>query len=149
MQLLALLLADTEKVEVRENALSCLAAVTLAYSSVVPLDQVWPVFVKNLPLENDHECGGVIYELFRALVTANIPGFESNYPAIVSIVLREVANGKLHESHHVHEKIVAVLQHLLQHSNYAQHIRDIAGSLTLNEEQHARVAGLLLQLGMA
>jgi hypothetical protein len=87
-----------------------------------------------------------VYRLFQALVQANIPGFEANYPGIISIVLQEVANGKLHESHQVHDKILAILSHLKQ-SNFGEQIQQIAQALTYEtEEQQQRVQGILLRL---
>ncbi|XP_071729841.1 probable importin subunit beta-4 [Rutidosis leptorrhynchoides] len=111
---------------VRDNAAGAVARMIMAHQESVPLNQVLPVFVKVLPLKEDHEESMPVYSCICSLVLSSNPQIAPLVPDLVN-VFAQVALSPL-ETPEVKVQIGRAFAHLL--SIYGQQMQPLLGSLS-------------------
>lgn len=67
-----------------DNICGALARLIMTNYSLIPLDQVLPVFVQHLPLREDHEENGAVFKCFQILFTQ---GSEALVPVLDRVIM--------------------------------------------------------------
>ncbi|XP_076920880.1 uncharacterized protein LOC143582105 [Bidens hawaiensis] len=111
---------------VKDNAAGAVARMIMAHPESVPLNQVLPVFVKGLPLKEDHEESMPVYSCVCNLVLSSNPQIAPLVPDLVN-VFAQVAASPL-ETHEVKVHIGRAFAHLL--SVYGQQMQPLLGGLS-------------------
>ncbi|KAF5813829.1 putative importin-beta domain, importin beta family [Helianthus annuus] len=111
---------------VKDNAAGAVARMIMAHQDSVPLNQVLPVFVKGLPLKEDHEESMPVYSCICNLVLSSNQQIAPLVPDLVN-VFAQVAASPL-ETPEVKVQIGRAFAHLL--SIYGQQMQPLLGSLS-------------------
>ncbi|KAD4179444.1 hypothetical protein E3N88_28035 [Mikania micrantha] len=111
---------------VKDNAAGAVARMIMAHQESIPLNQVLPVFVKGLPLKEDHEESLPVYSCICHLVLSSSPHIAPLVPDLVN-VFAQVAASPL-ETPEVKMQIGRAFAHLL--SIYGQQMQPLLGSLS-------------------
>ncbi|KAI3702096.1 hypothetical protein L6452_27769 [Arctium lappa] len=111
---------------VRDNAAGAVARMIMAHQESVPLNQVLPVFVKVLPLKEDHEESMPVYSCICSLVLSSNPQIVPLVPDLVN-VFAQVALSPI-ETPEVKVQIGRAFAHLL--SLYGQQMQPLLGNLS-------------------
>ncbi|KAI3707851.1 hypothetical protein L2E82_36724 [Cichorium intybus] len=111
---------------VRDNAAGAVARLIMAHQDSIPLNQVLPVFVKVLPLKEDHEESMPVYSCICSLVLSSNPQIAPLVPDLVN-VFAQVALSEV-ETPEVKAQIGRAFAHLL--SIYGQQMQPLLGSLS-------------------
>ncbi|KAM7270140.1 hypothetical protein ACFE04_029354 [Oxalis oulophora] len=77
---------------VRDNAAGAVARMIMAHPQSIPLNQVLPVFLKVLPLKEDHEESIAVYSCVSTLVLSSNPQILSLVPELVNIFAQVAAS---------------------------------------------------------
>ncbi|XP_042486992.1 importin-4-like [Macadamia integrifolia] len=77
---------------VRDNAAGAVARMIMVHPEAIPLNQVLPVFLKVLPLKEDHEESLAVYTCVCNLVLASNPQILSLAPDLVNICAQVVVS---------------------------------------------------------
>ncbi|CAH9082136.1 unnamed protein product [Cuscuta europaea] len=70
---------------VRDNAAGAVARMIMVHPESIPLDQVLPVFLKVLPLKEDHEESAVVYSCICSLVLSSNSHILALVPQLVNL----------------------------------------------------------------
>ncbi|XP_048317794.2 uncharacterized protein LOC107427857 [Ziziphus jujuba] len=77
---------------VRDNAAGAVARMIMVHPESVPLNQVLPVFLKVLPLKEDHEESMAVYTCVSTLVLSSNPQILSLVPELVNVFAQVVSS---------------------------------------------------------
>lgn len=111
---------------VRDNAAGAVARMIMAHQDSIPLNQVLPVFVKVLPLKEDHEESMPVYNCICSLVLTSNPQIAPLVPDLVN-VFAQVALSPV-ETPEVKAQIGRAFAHLL--SIYGQQMQPLLSNLS-------------------
>jgi hypothetical protein len=73
MSLLQPLFSKTSETNIRDNCCGCISRMILKSKDRVPLDQVLPILLNNLPLTQDYEENEPIFKCIISLLQQNEP----------------------------------------------------------------------------
>ncbi|TYJ99765.1 importin-4 isoform X1 [Cucumis melo var. makuwa] len=110
---------------VRDNAAGAVARMIMVHPEAVPLNQVLQVFLKALPLKEDHEESMSVYGCVSTLVLSSNPQILSLVPELVNIFAHVVASPI--ETSEVKAQVGRAFSHLL--SLYGQQMQPLLSSL--------------------
>ncbi|KAG0485277.1 hypothetical protein HPP92_009356 [Vanilla planifolia] len=96
---------------VRDNAAGAVARMIMAHPQSVPLDQVLPVFLKALPLREDHEESMVVYSCICNLILSSNPQVLTLVPEVINVFAQVALSPD--ESDDVKYQIGIALSHLI------------------------------------
>ncbi|GFY89349.1 ARM repeat superfamily protein [Actinidia rufa] len=110
---------------VRDNAAGAVARMILVHPQSVPLNQVLPVFLKVLPLKEDHEESMAVYSCVCNLVLSSNPQIMSLVPELVNLFAQVAASPV--ETSEVKAYIGRAFSHLI--SIYGNQMQPILSNL--------------------
>lgn len=110
---------------VRDNAAGAVARMIMVHPESIPLNQVLPVFLKVLPLKEDHEESRAVYSCVCNLVISSNPQILPLVPELVNL-FAQVAVSPV-ETSEVKAIVGATFSHLL--SLYGQQMQPILSNL--------------------
>lgn len=111
---------------VRDNAAGAVARMIMVHPESIPLNQVIPVFLKVLPLKEDHEESEVVYSCVCNLVLSANPQILSLVPALVNVFAQVAVSPD--ETSEVKSNIGRAFSHLI--SLYGHQMEPILSSLS-------------------
>ncbi|KAF5747486.1 importin-4 [Tripterygium wilfordii] len=111
---------------VRDNAAGAVARMIMVYPQSIPLNQVLPVFLKVLPLKEDHEESMAVYSCVSALVLSSNPQILSLVPELVNLFAQVVVSPI--ETSEVKSQIGKAFSHLM--SLYGHQMQPLLSSLS-------------------
>lgn len=111
---------------VRDNAAGAVARMIMVHPESIPLNQVLPVFLKVLPLKEDHEESMAVYSCVCNLVLSSNPQILSLVPDLVNL-FAQVAVSPI-ETSEVKAHIGRAFSHLI--SIYGHQMQPILSSLS-------------------
>lgn len=107
---------------VRDNAAGAVARMIMVHPEAIPLNQVLPVFLKALPIKEDHEESSAVYSCVCNLVLSSHPQTLSLVPDLVNL-FAQVASSQL-ETSEVKALIGRAFSHLI--SMYGNQMQPLA-----------------------
>ncbi|XP_020104438.1 importin-4 [Ananas comosus] len=110
---------------VKDNAAGAVARMIMVQPQSIPLNQVLPVFLKALPLKEDHEESMTVYSCISNLLLSSNPQILPLVPDVVHIFAQVVVSPV--ECDEVKSKIGMAVSHLV--SVYGQQMQPILGAL--------------------
>ncbi|KAL6907529.1 hypothetical protein ACP4OV_002568 [Aristida adscensionis] len=110
---------------VRDNAAGAIARMIMVQPQSVPLNQVLPVFIKALPLKEDHEESMTVYSCICNLLLSSHPQILPLVPDVVHVFAQVVVSPD--ESDEVKINIGKAISHLV--SVYGQQMQPILSAL--------------------
>ncbi|VAH89037.1 unnamed protein product [Triticum turgidum subsp. durum] len=120
------LFANSEQdLAVRDNAAGAIARMIMVQPQSIPLNQVLPVFVKALPLKEDHEESMAVYSCLCNLLLSSHPQILTLVPDVIHVFAQVVVSPD--ESDEVKTTIGKAVSHLI--SVYGQQMQPILSAL--------------------
>ncbi|GLT71068.1 hypothetical protein SLA2020_431100 [Shorea laevis] len=110
---------------VRDNAAGAVARMIMVHPESIPLNQVLPVFLKVLPLKEDHEESMTVYGCVSTLVLSSNPQILSLVPELVNLFAQVVVSPE--ETSEVKAQVGRAFSHLI--SLYGQQIQPLLSNL--------------------
>ncbi|XP_057430395.1 uncharacterized protein LOC130723389 [Lotus japonicus] len=110
---------------VRDNAAGAVARMIMVHPESIPLNQVVPVFLRVLPLKEDHEESMAVYSCVSTLVVSSNPQILSQVPELVNLFAHVVASPV--ETSEVKALVGRAFSHLV--SLYGQQIQPLLSNL--------------------
>ncbi|PON33679.1 Coatomer beta subunit [Trema orientale] len=110
---------------VRDNAAGAVARMIMVHPESIPLNQVLPVFLKVLPLREDHEESMAVYTCISTLVLSSNPQILSLVPELVNVFAQVVASPA--ETSEVKAQVGRAFSHLI--SLYGQQMQPLLSNL--------------------
>ncbi|OEL17886.1 Importin subunit beta-4, partial [Dichanthelium oligosanthes] len=110
---------------VRDNAAGAIARMIMVQPQSIPLNQVLPVFIKALPLKEDHEESMPVYSCICSLLLSSHPQILPLVPDVIHVFAQVVVSP--HESDEVKTNIGKAVSHLI--SVYGQQMQPILSAL--------------------
>ncbi|CAK9160526.1 unnamed protein product [Ilex paraguariensis] len=111
---------------VRDNAAGAVARMIMAHPESIPLNQVLPVFLKVLPLKEDHEESIAVYSCVSNLVLSSNSQILSLVPELVNLFAQVAASSV--ETPEVKAQIGRAFSHLI--SLYGHQMQPLLGNLS-------------------
>lgn len=111
---------------VRDNAAGAVARMIMVHPEAIPLNQVLPVFLKALPIKEDHEESTAVYSCVCNLVLSSHPQILALVPDLVNL-FAQVALSSI-ETSEVKTLIGRAFSHLI--SMYGNQMQPIVSSLS-------------------
>ncbi|XP_062077299.1 uncharacterized protein LOC133782115 [Humulus lupulus] len=111
---------------VRDNAAGAVARMIMVHPESIPLNQVLPVFLKVLPLKEDHEESMAVYTCVSTLVLSSNPQILSLVPELVNVFAQVVTSPD--ETPEVKAQVGRAFSHLI--SLYGQQMQPLLSSLS-------------------
>ncbi|TXG56874.1 hypothetical protein EZV62_018187 [Acer yangbiense] len=111
---------------VRDNAAGAVARMIMVHPQSIPLNQVLPVFLKVLPLKEDHEESMAVYTCVSALVLSSNPQILSLVPELVNLFAQVVVSPV--ETSEVKAQIGQAFSHLI--SLYGHQMQPLLSNLS-------------------
>ncbi|KAF3968116.1 hypothetical protein CMV_007971 [Castanea mollissima] len=96
---------------VRDNAAGAVARMIMVYPESIPLNQVLPVFLKALPLKEDHEESMAVYSCVSTLVLSSNPQILTLVPELVNLFAQVVVSPE--ETSEVKAQVGRAFSHLI------------------------------------
>lgn len=98
LKALSPLFSAKSKPHIKDNACGCLSRMIMSGPSALPLDQVLPVLLANLPLKKDLAENGIVFKCLFGLFSApKEPTIQSNLPEFFRVFAQSVPNLKTEE----------------------------------------------------
>ena len=120
------LFANSEQdLAVRDNAAGAIARMIMVQPQSIPLNQVLPVFIKALPLKEDHEESMAVYSCLCNLLLSSHPQILTLVPDVIHVFAQVVVSPD--ESDEVKTTIGKAVSHLI--SVYGQQMQPILSAL--------------------
>ncbi|KAL5219275.1 hypothetical protein ABZP36_019959 [Zizania latifolia] len=120
------LFADSEPDHaVRDNAAGAIARMIMVQPQSIPLNQVLPVFIKALPLKEDHEESMVVYSCVCNLLLSSHPQILPLVPDVITAFAQVAVSPD--ESDEVKTVVAKAVSHLI--SVYGQQMQPILSAL--------------------
>lgn len=110
---------------VRDNAAGAIARMIMVQPQSIPLNQVLPVFIKALPLKEDHEESMAVYSCLCNLLLSSHPQILTLVPDVINVFAQVVVSPD--ESDEVKINIGKAVSHLI--SVYGQQMQPILSAL--------------------
>ncbi|CAD6202994.1 unnamed protein product [Miscanthus lutarioriparius] len=110
---------------VRDNAAGAIARMIMVQPQSIPLNQVLPVFIKALPLKEDHEESMTVYGCICSLLLSSHPQILPLVPDVIHVFAQVVVSPD--ESDEVKTNIGKAVSHLI--SVYGQQMQPILSAL--------------------
>ncbi|RCV45445.1 hypothetical protein SETIT_9G454600v2 [Setaria italica] len=110
---------------VRDNAAGAIARMVMVQPQSIPLNQVLPVFIKALPLKEDHEESMPVYSCICSLLLSSHPQILPLVPDVIHVFAQVVVSPD--ESDEVKTNIGKAVSHLI--SVYGQQMQPILSAL--------------------
>lgn len=110
---------------VRDNAAGAIARMIMVHPESIPLNQVLPVFLKVLPLKEDHEESMAVYTCVSTLVLSSNSQILSLVPELVNVFAQVVASPV--ETSEVKAQVGRAFSHLI--SLYGQQMQPLLSNL--------------------
>ncbi|KAG2553164.1 hypothetical protein PVAP13_9KG514100 [Panicum virgatum] len=110
---------------VRDNAAGAIARMIMVQPQSIPLNQVLPVFIKALPLKEDHEESMSVYSCICSLLLSSHPQILPLVPDVIHVFAQVVVSPD--ESDEVKTNIGKAVSHLI--SVYGQQMQPILSAL--------------------
>ncbi|XP_062176605.1 uncharacterized protein LOC133881643 [Alnus glutinosa] len=110
---------------VRDNAAGAVARMIMVHPESIPLNQVLPVFLKVLPLKEDHEESLTVYGCVSTLVLSSNPQILTLVPELVNLFAQVVVSPE--ETSEVKAQVGRAFSHLI--SLYGQQIQPLLSNL--------------------
>lgn len=110
---------------VRDNAAGAIARMIMVQPQSIPLNQVLPVFIKALPLKEDHEESMTVYGCVCGLLLSSHPQILPLVPDVIHVFAQVVVSPD--ESDEVKTNIGKAISHLI--SVYGQQMQPILSAL--------------------
>ncbi|CAN6284845.1 unnamed protein product [Urochloa humidicola] len=110
---------------VRDNAAGAIARMIMVQPQSIPLNQVLPVFIKALPLKEDHEESMPVYSCICSLLLSSHPQILPLVPDVIHVFAQVVVSQD--ESDEVKTNIGKAVSHLI--SVYGQQMQPILSAL--------------------
>lgn len=110
---------------VRDNAAGAIARMIMVQPQSIPLNQVLPVFIKALPLKEDHEESMTVYGCVCSLLLSSHPQILPLVPDVIHVFAQVVVSPD--ESDEVKTNIGKAISHLI--SVYGQQMQPILSAL--------------------
>ncbi|KAG2541956.1 hypothetical protein PVAP13_9NG667300 [Panicum virgatum] len=110
---------------VRDNAAGAIARMIMVQPQSIPLNQVLPVFIKALPLKEDHEESMPVYSCICSLLLSSHPQILPLVPDVIHVFAQVVVSPD--ESDEVKTNIGKAVSHLI--SVYGQQMQPILSAL--------------------
>ncbi|OMO60738.1 Armadillo-like helical [Corchorus capsularis] len=110
---------------VRDNAAGAVARMIMVHPQSIPLNQVLPVFLRALPLKEDHEESMTVYNCVSMLVLSSNPQILSLVPELVNIFAQVLVSPA--ETSEVKAQVGRAFSHLL--SLYGQEMQPLLSNL--------------------
>uniref|UniRef100_A0A0E0GK46 Importin N-terminal domain-containing protein n=1 Tax=Oryza nivara TaxID=4536 RepID=A0A0E0GK46_ORYNI len=110
---------------VRDNAAGAIARMIIVQPQSIPLNQVLPVFIKALPLKEDHEESMVVYSCVCNLLLSSHPQILPLVPDVINAFAQVVVSPN--ESDEVKIVVAKAVSHLI--SVYGQQMQPILSAL--------------------
>ncbi|KAF8756351.1 hypothetical protein HU200_011068 [Digitaria exilis] len=110
---------------VRDNAAGAIARMIMVQPQSIPLNQVLPVFIKALPLKEDHEESMPVYSCVCSLLLSSHPQILPLVPDVIHVFAQVVVSPD--ESDEVKTNIGKAVSHLI--SVYGQQMQPILSAL--------------------
>ncbi|KHG04365.1 putative importin subunit beta-4 [Gossypium arboreum] len=110
---------------VRDNAAGAVARMIMVHPQSIPLNQVLPVFLRVLPLKEDHEESMAVYNCVSMLVLSSNPQILSHVPELVNIFAQVLVSPA--ETPEVKAQVGGAFSHLL--SVYGQEMQPLLSNL--------------------
>ena len=130
LQTVSTLLTPQQESRVVDNVMAVVARMILAAPESVPLEQILPVLISNLPLKKDFQENKTLYECISKLVQASTPAIIANLPTLLAVFATELsANSKLTAEER--GLVIFSVQHLNQ--NFANEVQQAATVLSLDQ----------------
>ncbi|KAI6653808.1 Importin-4-like [Oopsacas minuta] len=127
LQNVSALLTPEQDPRVVDNAMAAVARMIFTSPESVPLDQILPVLISNLPLKKDFPENKTIYECISKLVQVSAPAILANLPALLAVFAVDLsANSKLTTEDRA--LIIFSVQHLNQ--NFGNEVQQAAAGLS-------------------
>ncbi|KAG2703669.1 hypothetical protein I3760_06G148700 [Carya illinoinensis] len=111
---------------VRDNAAGAVARMIMVHPESVPLNQVLPVFLKVLPLKEDHEESITVYSCVSTLVLSSNPQILSLVPELVNLFAQVVVSPE--ETAEAKAEVGRAFSHLI--SLYGQQMQPLLSNLS-------------------
>ncbi|KAF5444081.1 hypothetical protein F2P56_036585 [Juglans regia] len=111
---------------VRDNAAGAVARMIMVHPESVPLNQVLPVFLKVLPLKEDHEESITVYSCVSTLVLSSNPQILSLVPELVNLFAQVVVSPE--ETSEAKAEVGRAFSHLI--SLYGQQMQPLLSNLS-------------------
>nr|XP_023904129.1 importin-4 [Quercus suber] len=111
---------------VRDNAAGAVARMIMVYPESIPLNQVLPVFLKALPLKEDHEESMAVYSCVSTLVLSSNPQILTLVPELVNLFAQVVVSPE--ETTEVKAQVGRAFSHLI--SLYGQQMQPLLSDLS-------------------
>ncbi|GLT34350.1 hypothetical protein SLA2020_088710 [Shorea laevis] len=111
---------------VRDNAAGAVARMIMVHPQSIPLNQVLPVFLKVLPLKEDHEESMAVYNCVSTLVLSSNPQILSLVPELVNLFAQVLVSPA--ESSEVKALVGRTFSHLI--SLYGQQMQPLLSNLS-------------------
>ncbi|XP_022776503.1 importin-4 isoform X2 [Durio zibethinus] len=110
---------------VRDNAAGAVARMIMVHPQSIPLNQVLPVFLRVLPLKEDHEESMAVYNCVSMLVLSSNPQILSHVPELVNIFAQVLVSPA--ETSEVKAQVGRAFSHLI--SLYGQEMQPLLSNL--------------------
>ncbi|KAK6252202.1 hypothetical protein QUC31_013922 [Theobroma cacao] len=110
---------------VRDNAAGAVARMIMVHPQSIPLNQVLPVFLRVLPLKEDHEESMAVYNCVSMLVLSSNPQILSLVPELVNIFAQVLVSPE--ETSEVKAQVGRAFSHLI--SLYGQEMQPLLSNL--------------------
>ncbi|XP_007045324.2 PREDICTED: importin-4 isoform X1 [Theobroma cacao] len=110
---------------VRDNAAGAVARMIMVHPQSIPLNQVLPVFLRVLPLKEDHEESMAVYNCVSMLVLSSYPQILSLVPELVNIFAQVLVSPE--ETSEVKAQVGRAFSHLI--SLYGQEMQPLLSNL--------------------
>ncbi|KAK2578828.1 hypothetical protein KPH14_002445 [Odynerus spinipes] len=94
LQVLSSAIAKESHIGVRDNVVGAIARLIIANYGILPLDQVFPVFVNQLPLKEDFEENKVVFKSILILYQAGHNILQSHMCALLRVAISVLQEGK-------------------------------------------------------
>ncbi|KAB1207042.1 putative importin subunit beta-4 [Morella rubra] len=111
---------------VRDNAAGAVARMIMVHPESIPLNQVLPVFLKVLPLKEDHEESMAVYSCVCNLVLSSNPQILSLVPELVNLFAQVAVSPE--ETSEVKAQVGRAFSHLI--SIYGQQMQPLLSNLS-------------------
>ncbi|XVE91916.1 hypothetical protein REPUB_Repub01dG0052500 [Reevesia pubescens] len=110
---------------VRDNAAGAIARMVMVHPQSIPLNQVLPVFLRVLPLKEDHEESMAVYNCVSMLVLSSNPQILAHVPELVNIFAQVLVSPA--ETSEVKAQVGRAFSHLI--SLYGQEMQPLLSNL--------------------
>eukprot|EP01118_Nematostelium_gracile_P015750 TRINITY_DN6368_c0_g1_i2.p1 TRINITY_DN6368_c0_g1~~TRINITY_DN6368_c0_g1_i2.p1 ORF type:complete len:378 (-),score=90.76 TRINITY_DN6368_c0_g1_i2:45-1178(-) len=115
-----------------DNASAAIARMILARPQKLPMEQILPVFLAEIPMKKDYEENKTVFEALFSLLRANHPSIAPHLPTVMGIFARVLGTAEIPQN--IQIEIVNLIKQLIQQNG--AHVEQIFQSLPAPEQQN-------------